>query len=360
MMKKFMIGVGILITLLLVLGFVFRDTIGMMLAFAAMQPDQDFAEDTRHEAPDYSQFGAWAALPSQDDMADVTPAGAENLQAEAVVDVFFIHPTTYYKNEFWLQPLDDADANRITDEQVMRGQAAVFNTCCAVYAPRYRQATLFSFMDTSGDGQQAIAFAYEDVEDAFDYYLAHYNQGRPFIIAGHSQGGLHADTLLKNKIAGTDLESRLVAAYPVGYYITGEGSVPVCENATQTGCQATWNAVAPDSGSFQDTTASICINPINWKNDGSRADYADHLGAVDYGAEGQVEQGVVDAQCVNGRLHVSEVRSPNYKSQFMGPGNYHIYDFSFFHLDIRQNAVERVDAYLNAQVIEAQADLTLE
>lgn len=345
-MKKFLIGIGVFVGLVVVLGFVFRDTVGMMMMFAAMKPSQSFAEDERHTAPDYGQETAWAALPQKDDPADVTPEGAEDLQASSAVDVFFIHPTTYYKSDYWLQPLNDVDANKITDDQVMRGQAAVFNSCCAVYAPRYRQATLFSFMDQDGDGGAAIAFAYEDVAAAFAYYLEHYNNGRPFIIAGHSQGGLHADTLLKKSIAGTALEERLVAAYPVGYYIDGEDSVPVCESATQTGCQVTWNSVAPDSQSFQDTRGAICVNPLNWKTDGSRAGFDEHRGAVDYGAEGAVESGVVDAQCVDGRLHVSEVRSPNYKSEFMGPGNYHIYDFSFFHMDIRENAMDRVAAYL--------------
>lgn len=346
-MKKVLIGVGVLVALVLVLGFVFRDTIGMMMFFASMRPDQTFAEDTKHEAPDYSNTIAWAALPMKDDPADITPEGAVDGQAGAAVDVFFIHPTTYYKSDHWLQPLDDADANRITDDQVLRGQAAVFNSCCAIYAPRYRQATLFSFMDDGGDGDRAIEFAYQDVEDAFDYFIQHYSQGRPFIIAGHSQGGLHADTLLKRKIVGTELETRLVAAYPIGYYLDGKGSVPVCENATDTGCQVTWNAVAPDAPSFQETTGSICVNPLNWQNDGSRADFSASQGAVDYGASGDLEVGVVDAQCVDGRLHVSEVRSPNFNVEFFGPGNYHIYDFSFFHMDIRKNASERVAAYLN-------------
>lgn len=348
-MKKILISVGILVALVVVLGFVFRDTIGMMMFFASMRPDQTFAEDTRHEAPNYAEDVAWAALPEKEDPADVTPEGAVDGQANAQVDVFFIHPTTYYKSDHWLQPLGDEDANRITDDQVMRGQAAVFNSCCAVYAPRYRQATLFSFMDDSGDGEQAIEFAYQDVETAFDYFIENHSQGRPFIVAGHSQGGLHADTLLKRKIVGTDLESRLVAAYPIGFYLDGEGSVPVCETATQTGCQVTWNAVAPDAPSFQETSGSICVNPINWKNDGSRADFADHLGAVDYGASGALEDKVVDAQCVDGRLHVTEVRSPNFTTEFFGPGNYHIYDFSFFHMDVRKNAADRVAAYLTAE-----------
>lgn len=348
-MKKILLIVGGVLGVLVVLGLVFRDQVGMALFFMALKPDVTWEEDTRPAAPDYSVEAHWAALPSRKDAADVTPQGvtATN-QAQAPVDVFFIHPTTYYKSDHWVQPLDDADANRITDEQVLKNQASVFNSCCAVYAPRYRQATLFSFMDDSGDGERAIEFAYQDVVAAFEYFLTHYSKGRPFIIAGHSQGGKHADTLLKDRIAGTALEQRLVAAYPVGFYIDGQQSVPVCETPAQTGCQVTWNAVAPDAPAFQPTTGMVCVNPLIWTNDGAAGDFAQNLGAVSFAAAGAVEAGIADAQCVDGRLHVSEIRSDNYSTEMFGPGNYHIYDFSLFHMNVRENASARVAAYLAA------------
>ena len=357
-MKTFLIIVAVILVLILGLGFVFRDSVQMAMFFFALKPDVTFAEDTRHTPPDYANPDHWAALPEKEDDADVTPGGLDvDHQASAAVDVFFIHPTTYYKSDHWLQPLEDADANKILDEGVLRNQASVFSSCCKIYAPRYRQATLFSFMDDSGDGQKAIDFAYQDVKAAFQYFLENKSQGRPFIIAGHSQGGLHADTLLKDMIAGTELEDRLVAAYPVGYFIDGEGSVPVCESASQTGCQVTWNAVAPDAPSFQDTSASICVNPLNWSAAGERADFEANLGAVSFAADGEVEPGATDAQCVDGRLHVTEVRSPNYAGEMFGPGNYHIYDFSFYHMNIRENAKLRVASFVSAQ--EAAQDSQL-
>lgn len=346
-MKKILIVAGVVIAVLLVVGFLFRGPIQMGLFYLAMKPGLTFAEDTRHQAPDYADESAWAALPQKSDMADVLPNGnVQDNQRGAAVDVFFIHPTTYYKPDHWLQPLDDKDANTITDEQVLRNQASVFNSCCAIYAPRYRQATLFAFMDDSGDGEQAIAFAYQDVSRAFDYFLEHYSRGRPFIIAGHSQGGKHADTLLRERIVGTELESRLVAAYPVGYFIDAAGSVPVCQHATQAGCQVTWNAMSPDAQLFQETAGSICVNPLNWRADESRADFAENIGAVSFQVDGDIEPEVADAQCSEGRLLVSEVRSANYSTEMFGPGNYHVYDFSFYHMNIRANALDRVAAYL--------------
>ena len=129
----------------------------------------------------------------------------QDVQATAEVDVFFVHPTTFFGTAGWNQSLDDTSTNQLTDMFVLRSQASVFNSCCRIYAPRYRQATIFSFMDSSGSGKDALQLAYGDVERAFDYYIEHYNQGRPFILAGHSQGSVHARTLLEKRITGTPL-----------------------------------------------------------------------------------------------------------------------------------------------------------
>ena len=67
--------------------------------------------------------------------------------------------------------MDDSRANDLTDSWVMRDQASVFNECCRVFAPRYRQATLYSFQDNSGSGEKALDLAYEDVRTAFLYIL---------------------------------------------------------------------------------------------------------------------------------------------------------------------------------------------
>jgi hypothetical protein len=344
-MKKILIGIAGLLAVLAVLFYMFRDEVGFGLMRMALEPNQSFSEDTRHAAPDYTQALHWAALPERSDDADVSPVGFDlDNQDAAAVDVFFIHPTTYYKPDYWNQPLDDIDANTFTDTQVLRNQASVFNSCCRIYAPRYRQATLYAFMDDGDDGDAAIDFAYADVRNAFEYYLQNYNNGRPFIIAGHSQGGKHADTLLK-EINGTQLMEQLVAAYPIGFFFDGKGSIPVCEHATQTGCQVTWNSVAPDAPTFSDTSESICVNPLNWSASGKYADFSENQGAVSFAANGEVEPGIADAQCVNGLLHVTDVKSENYSTEMFGPGNYHVYDFSFFHMNIRNNALTRVQAF---------------
>ncbi len=356
-MKKALIIIGAAIALIAIAAFVFRAPLQFALFSFMIQPAESFADTEPPPAPDYANADHWAALPEREDLADVTPNEAvQDNQAEAEVDVFFIHPTTFYEGSGWNQDLTDEATNHITDHAVMRNQASVFNSCCRVYAPRYRQATLYSFFDREGGGQDAIDFAYEDVARAFRHYLDHYNQGRPFILAGHSQGGLHVDTLLRQEMLGSPEAERMVAAYPVGYYLSSDNGFPVCESAEQTGCQATWNAVSPAAEPYGEVADPICVNPLTWRADGAYADFSANLGAVNFGFGDEevppptaFEPGIADAQCIDGALIVSEVRSEHYPPFTPGDTDYHIYDYNFFHMNLRANAEARTQAFLEAQ-----------
>ena len=97
------------------------------------------------------------------------------------------------------------------------------------------------------DGASAIELAYGDVRAAFRFFLERYSRGRPFILAGHSQGSVLAARLLEQEIAGSGLSERLVAAYLIGGPINdapGPG-VPACAAPEQTGCLVAWNARGP-------------------------------------------------------------------------------------------------------------------
>ena len=71
---------------------------------------------------------------------------------------------------------------------------------------------------------KAYAFALQDVKRAFQYYIDHYNNGRPFILVGHSQGTFHLMPLLEQMIDQTPLKDRLVAAYAIGIPACRRGS----------------------------------------------------------------------------------------------------------------------------------------
>ncbi|HKU12950.1 MAG TPA: DUF3089 domain-containing protein [Steroidobacteraceae bacterium] len=373
-MKKALIVIAVLIVAAGSALFLYREQIGMMIAFGRLKPERSFAEAPPPAAPDYSEPDSWAALPDREDAADVVPgADVQDRQASAPIDVFFVHPTTFFGTRGWNQALDDRSTNQLTDMFVLRSQASVFNGCCRIYAPRYRQATIYSFMDTSGSGESALNLAYEDVQRAFDYFIEHYNHGRPFILAAHSQGSLHLRTLLEKRITATALRERLVAAYPIGFGIDREAlakavpDVPVCESAAQSGCLVTWNAIGPQADRWGDPRNNICVNPLTWRADGAAAQAALNLGGVAYpgtfagtladvkgvpqdfiDAKPVVEPGVADAQCVDGMLLVKEIHSKNYAARPMGRDNYHIYDYNLFHMNVRKNVEQRVAAYLEA------------
>lgn len=345
MKKKLLVGGPIVVALLIGTGYIYRADL-MLLGLTFMVPGHAFSDVPSPAAPDYTNPAHWAALPERDDLADTLAVGATDLQATAAVDVFFVHPTTFVSRDAWNQSLDDTTTNETTDQMVMQGQASAFNACCRVYAPRYRQATLASFFVEGDSAPQALDLAYSDVVAAFRYYLATFNRGRPFVMAGHSQGSRHLDFLLAEEIAGTALAEQMVAAYPIGFELDGSNGIAICQTATQTGCQVTWNSVGPRAGSLFASPDNICVNPLTWSTDGAHAPHEANLGAVNFDGSDAHEPGAADAQCREGRLRVSEIRSDHYTLMPLGRDNFHIYDYALFYVNVRQNAQARVDAYL--------------
>ncbi|MFL0810107.1 MAG: DUF3089 domain-containing protein [Agarilytica sp.] len=312
-------------------------------------PVKRYEEYDTPEAPNYSDAAFWAALPSTEDTADAAPAatGFENRQSEAEADVFYVHPTTSTdksagwttsaKAELKLGPFDP-----------LALQASVFNGAARIYAPRYRQATLYSFYDESGEGKKALAFAHADVIDAFIHYLAHYNNGRPFFIAGHSQGAMMLLPVLRY------LEKypteKFLAAYVPGWSISTNDfeTMKPCNSPTELGCFNVWNAKAWGSTS-EDYLAparyigSDCVNPLSWMNDEVAVSKEEHLGAIDILGT-KVNKNFVKAKCHGEMLWVDLPADPFYQST-MNKKLYHILDYGLFYFNIRENIKQRIDAY---------------
>ena len=346
---------GISFAVLIIAGVIFVNSPWLMTAaFYFLQPSESFADTVPPAAPDYSDTAYWASLPSMEDAADFLPAElSSNQSAKHDVAVFFVHPTTYLSNDTWNQPLDHETTNQRTDSWVMRFQASAFNGCCDVYAPRYRQATLSSFgaPEPESSGGQALALAYSDVRTAF-HHFAQQNPSRPLVLAGHSQGSHHLDRLIEEEITGTPLEDRLVAAYPIGFAVDTSNGLPTCEHATQTRCQVSWNTMAAGSceGACEilGQSNNVCVNPLTWSTDGAHAAHEANLGSIAIDEDSRIETGVADAQCQDGQLIVTDIRSPNYGARPFGKGNYHIYDYAFYYMNIRQNVRARVEAFMAA------------
>jgi len=213
------------------------------ITLAALAPRRPFDRAATPPAPRYDDPAAWSALPWLADAADAPVAGlpaAEHPEA----DVFYVHPSSYL-GRAWNASIDDATTNAATDAGATRIQATAFDGCCAVYAPRYRQANLTAFTSPSDDGARALALAGDDVVEAFRFYLEHWNHGRPFVLAAHSQGSIHALRVLREVVVPSDVRDRLVAAYLVGSPL-GEAEatalLPACDRPAQTGCIVAWNA----------------------------------------------------------------------------------------------------------------------
>ena len=346
---------GISLVVLIIAGVIFVNSPWLIAAaLYFLQPSESFANTVPPTAPNYNDTAYWASLPSKEDAADFLPAELSSDQhAKRDVAVFFVHPTTYLSNATWNQPLDHETTNPRTDNWVMRFQASAYNGCCDVYAPRYRQATLSSFgsAEPESSGGQALGLAYSDVRNAFQHFLR-LNPRRPFVLAGHSQGSHHLDRLIEEEVTGTPLEDRLVAAYPIGFAVDTSNGLPTCEHATQTRCQVSWNTMAGGSceGACEilGKSNNVCVNPLTWSTDEKHVTHEANLGGIATAPDSRIEPGVADAQCRDGQLIVTEIRSPNYGARPFGKSNYHIYDYAFYYMNIRQNVQDRVGAFLSA------------
>lgn len=349
---------------------------GAMASLLFAHPPHDrFDPSKAPPAPDFAKVASWAALPDAPGQSAATPRGTNAIDPrEAKVDVFFIHPTTFFSNSNWNQSLDDADTNSRTDMRTIRNQASVFNACCRIYAPRYRQMTFSGFLKASPDENAALDLAYSDVKRAFEYYLAHYNHGRPFVIASHSQGSRHARVLIEQMIDGTNLRDRFVAGYIIGNWIDRDWiaqlkSIKPCERADDTGCIVTWSTLAENadarkmreefakrSGIADDAAALkfarrsfVCINPLSWSVANATAPASLDLGGWVYGrGDGPraPDPHLVSARCDDGALYVSRPDDVAYRLALLPGGNYHNYDYQLAYMNIRVNAIARVNAYL--------------
>lgn len=314
-------------------------------------------------APDYSDPAMWTTA------AASLPPGATPPANAPQVDVFYVHPTILRGARPLNQDVGDASVNRMTDESAIARQASAFNGCCAVHAPRYRAAGPGRLV-TPAQRAAAFAIAYSDVERAFDWFLANVSKGRPFILAGHSQGAAHIADLVERRIDGTPLQRRMVAAYAVGTNVA-EGefglrfrSVKPCPRAGETGCIVQWNSLAL-GGDLEKTSAALrksfsdrygdkpggtafCINPVTFDARKPDSLSADSKGAVPgdpgHGAMAALVPGRVAVSCKKGLAVVAHDPALGITAQPGGSLHYH--DIGLFWADVRANATLRSNAWL--------------
>jgi len=197
--------------------------------------------------------------------------------AQTDFDCFYIYPTVDLT-----RPVGNhTDFSDVSPMLVpLRSQAARFSELCTVYAPLYRQITIFTFR--SPKKEEYLEIAYGDVRESFMYYLEHLNQGRPIVLLGHSQGSMMLRMLLQREFdQDPALRSRLIAALLIGGDVlvppretVGETfqNLPLCTSETETGCVLAFRSYAEGYPPPEDTFGSntipagtdlACTNPAD-------------------------------------------------------------------------------------------------
>jgi hypothetical protein len=316
------------------------------------------------KAPDYSQARAWA-LP-------IVAAPDATIPA----DVFFIHPTTYDGGEHWNAPFRDQEARRLLTRAMLPNYAGPFARVGRVFAPQYRQASLYSQLTLREDARSARRFAYEDVVQAFRYWKAHHDTGRPLVLVGVEQGGLLAERLLRDEIAADPaLLRRLAGAYLIETVVPAAdhaetAAVPACWMRAQARCVVAW--ATPREGTAKDLLdrtvtwndrgqlvdlegrAALCVNPLLGARSDAPASEKDNLGAAVATGFGWNERpaffkGQVTARCVDGVLEVSKPKSKAFKGARGWADRLKVPPYNLFYLDLEADAQTRVSTLLGRQ-----------
>lgn len=279
----------------------------------------------------------------------------------ASADVFFICPTVYGGAEDSCNMSLEDDATKEAFLGATNMEKGIYDEDARFFAPYYRQAGLNVYELSPEEREPYLSLAYEDVKDSFTYYLEHYNQGQPIILAGFSQGADMSIRLLKDCFAQEEVNDLLVACYAIGWSITEEEleeypHLRFAQGESDTGVIISFNSEAEDvtdSLMIPAGTRTLAINPLNWKTDSTPASKEENDGAcfTDYSGAivteiPQLTGAYIDPE--RGALKTPDVSAEEYPPvlSIFSEGIYHLYDYQFFYRNLQENVAARLDAYL--------------
>jgi len=343
--------------------FIYRDDI-----FQTIQdPRQPFQTYTPPAPADYKVKDGWLAQP------DLT---LDPYKHSSAGDVFVVVPSVYRGGKHWNLPSDDLKRKSKLQRIVRPNYVAPYGTAGRLFAPYYRQASLYTFMTTREDARKSQDFAYQDVKRAFDVFLQNSPPERPIILVGHNQGASHVQRLLTDYFQG-ELIERLAVAYVIDYPLPldlFEGDLKglkPCETEIDTQCIAAFGAFMPGDDVIAKRFVSdllvhngddyvsvegrplLCINPLLWNRSGDYAPQRLHKGGV--AAEGLDPDmkpaplhKQVGAECQDGILYVDKPKSGSLRRPLKFGGKFRTLPSNIFYEDLRVNAEKRVQSLIDA------------
>jgi hypothetical protein len=332
--------------------YLFRVVLGCFLVVAigckSSYRTETFEENKSPLRPDYEDEKNWAVLPSTytKKLKEVTA----NTTLEA--DVFYVYPTLINgkKDTRWNVAVDDAEQNDIVLNKAVHFQASAWATSGNVYVPYYRQAHIRSYRMLDDGGNEALMLAYSDIKAAFKVYLEKYNNGRPIIIASHSQGTTHTTLLLKDFFDGKPLQNQLVAAYLIGIGTKKDEfkTIQVMTKPNEIGGFVSWNTYKKNKLPKKYTNwykGKVASNPITWDTT-KTTERAAHKGFLF--SNNKIYDKALKLEVIDGMVWTTLPRFP-LRVFVIFKKNYHVGDVNLFWKDIQENAELRVKNWLENQ-----------
>ena len=287
-------------------------------------------------------------VPTEPDYQDSTQWYVSYRQAEA--DIFYIistetgdymlpnGETCHYADTY-------ADSLRAPLYGEMLGVDTLLSGCLNYYSPYYRQCSLQSFESDSLKAAR-MPLALDDVRRAFSHYLKIMNGGRPFILAGFSQGAHIMMQLLKEM--DDDTFSRMIAAYAIGITITdSDRHIVAAKRADDTGVTICYNSVRDTSCAMRGwTKSSVAINPVNWHTDDTPATLITEPSPLLPVAEQKKDTMTVHLDVKSGLLIVEGFTAQDYVLPLLGvEGNYHTREIWLYRDQLRENMALRAKSH---------------
>ena len=230
----------------------------------------------------------------------------------------------------------------------MKGVDTLLSGRLNFYAPYYRQCSLQSFGSDSV-ARERLPLAVDDVRRAFAHYLKNNNQGRPFILAGFSQGAVIALQLMSEMKDET--YARMVAAYIIGTNISQEmldnnSRIRPAQGADDTGVTICYNSVRDESCSLWPRSA-VAINPANWHTDSQEATIITEPSPFVPIDQQQKDTLKVYLDTASNLVIVSGYSAKDYMLPLFGKeGNYHSREIWLYRDQLRENMELRASAFL--------------